>query len=399
MQRKWISLVAVMIVMALGAVGHSQFVNASDTSWIESEDEERLLRKFEDAAEAAGALGFYRDAASATLVVLVPASLAASFNLTKLGESPVPITIQRTSFDRAALDLVEERLTKFRDKLGPEGSVAFFFDPRSQRFEVVTTSPAADVLAAIGDSISLVSVQQGRVELASRFNDYSPFWGGSAIKYQGLTNEEFDCTSGFAMTNGTTKVLVTAAHCGPSNRTVLSPDNAREIGKTTFGRYCPTNSTGEYSNNADVQLISGKAYGNSIYVGNKTGSKAIVNHAAGDPAVGAVYGASGARTYEHSGLEVINLSGNIPNNACGVPGSVSNLITFAQIQGFQSACPLGEGDSGAPFFFKWAAPSVPEIGIRGMFIAESVPTSSGSVCFAMRYSKIQSVTGYWALTN
>ncbi len=397
MRRIYALVSATLVAIAVGIGGQSQAALAAGDNWIDTVDEERQLVEFQAKAEAAGALGFYHDEETASLVVLVPPTKRATFEVRALGPSPVRVVVKISKVESADLQLARDRLDTFARGLTRGESLSSWFNPRSERLEVSGSAAQDDVLDSMGSSRALVSYSPATVVQESRFNDFSPFWGGSALKYQGLTSEIFDCTSGFAMTNGSTEALVTAAHCGPVNYTVLSPDANRVIGTTLQGgRWCPTDPNGPPSNNADVQLITGKNYDNTIYIGNKTGGPGIVSLGAGDPAVGATYAVSGAKTYEHTGIKVLSLTGQINNDACGVPGSLSTLIVYAYVQGNESYCPTQGGDSGAPFYYRDNLTPT-HVGIRGMHIGRS--TATNSVCFAMRYNKIAGVSGRWALTN
>lgn len=365
--------------------------------------EERLLADVQAKAEASGAIGFYRNEATGALVILVPSVALRNFDVDSLGPAPIPLEVRATRIDPSDLKALNDRLTTLTATRAKGQSLAFWFDARAERVQVVTTIPTADVNAAVGKAMALAAIDPGAVTLQTRFNDYSPFWGGSALKYYNgstpQTNMSFDCTSGFGMVSGSTKVLVTAAHCGPINRTVKSPDMSRVIGTTwPDHRYCPIDPEIDTYDNADLQLIkmaSGNSVDDTIYVGGLSGTPADVEDAGADPVFGTNYAVSGAKTYEHTGLRVLSLTGSYGEDGCneGGDGYMTNLIVYGYQQGNQYICPTSGGDSGAPFYFKYTT-TPPRALIRGMHTGRINNSNGTSVCIAMRFTRIADVSGF-----
>jgi hypothetical protein len=374
---------AIVIVLAI-AVGYSPPTTDAtvDASWTLTREDERQLYEFEVRAEAAGALGFYRDEATATLVVLVPASRGADFQVGSLGPVPVPVIIKVSNLDPGAIQIALEKLQEI-GRRHPGLSMVYFFDAEREAIRVDASLEPGVLSTFLGDSWPLIEYHSGGFVPLSRFDDSSPFRGGAAIDIENWDDPYYDCTVGFTVVNGSgQKALVTAAHCGPINYTVLTPDNNRVVG-TTGPKWCQD--TGD-----DLMLIKGKNYGPYIYIGGQNGSTGSVYDAA-DPVVGSLYNYSGAATYEKASQTVLSLSGSGFSKICDQEGYLVNLIVFTRKYQLERDCQAINGDSGAPFYFKNSNFSPPRIHIRGMVIGRN---DEEDLCYAMRYSRIQQRTGY-----
>lgn len=348
----------------------------------DSLDDDQAVSDFEQKATSAGALGFYRDDATNALVVLVPAGMQTGFDVGALGTVAMPVIVKASRLDDATFAKVRGDLTAVPQALDQSGaSMGFYFDPRTEKFEVTTTFDSTELARALGDSWTYVDYHQGRVDEAGRFDDASPFKGGGAIDMTGLGG--YDCTSGFTVKNASgTRGLVTAAHCGPLGVTVYTPQHVN-IGQTTLHTCGPSPS------NADAMIISGKSYTNQIYVGYTQAGSTLTVTGASDPAAGFTYDYSGASTYEHDNQYVSSLTGSYwASNNCGTYW-VLNLIVWYTLS--TGNCDVRTGDSGGPFYYKSGSTTA---GIRGM-----VNAYSATACYGMRYTKISSLLGYSIFTG
>lgn len=342
--------------------------------------EEAQLAEFEAKAEAAGALGFYRDDQGGELVVVVPAGDAADFALRDLGEAPFPVKVQLSTVDARALAVAQDKLYALEGKqLTATDSMAFAFNPRLERIEVSTSLDAATLSDALGDSWNLIEYRKAGAGPSSRFNDLPPFWGGAAINFVNYRDPYYDCTSGFTVVNSAGKRgLVTAGHCGPVDWDVRTP--AGVLVGHTENKHCS-----QSPNNSDVQLIAGQSYGGKIYVGGLTGTGRLVTNA-GSPQVGFQYRMSGATTYESPNLTVTSLNGSWWADICGLTFWVLNLVVYRL--GASTPCPGDDGDSGGPLYLS----SADHVGIRGMYVAKDI--NGGPNCYAMNYNRISQLLGY-----
>ena len=153
---------------------------------------------------------------------------------------------------------------------------------------------------------------------------------------------------------------------------------------------------GPAPNNSDVSLITGQSYDPMIYIGNdRPGVRANV-HSAGDPAVGATYNFSGARTLGNSNQEVLNLEGEYWDNPCGVTHWVKHVIVFARFNGDPWHCDVQQGDSGGPLYFRWDTEPFDTVSIRGMVTGKNEESKR---CFAMKYTRIRDLLGYSIVTH
>lgn len=357
--------------------------------------DDQALAEYEQRAQAAGALGFWRDDAPLSLVVLVSKSQRPSFNLTDLGPAPVPVSVQYSDLDAAAILEATNRLLSFpEENPSAHGSLAFYFKPEIQKVEVITTFDPSVLFDYLGASGQLIDYQYGAPQPLTRAADAPPFWGGAKSHWAQDPIPSNYCTTSFTVRDsGGTRHLVEPAHCGPVGGTVKTWSGTYTVG--TYGnKHC---GNVVRLDNSDVQWISGQSYGSSIYVGDLTGSRADVVEA-GTPAVGAAYWYSGARTAEKSNQVVLSTEASIwwddANDWCN-PGDGGgwwqlHLISFQR----SGVCDTLPGDSGAPFYVRYAHTPYPQIGIRGMATAVD-----GNTCFGEKWPRISSLLGVSIATN
>lgn len=353
-------------------------------------EDDAPLVEFQAKAEAAGALGFYRDEKTGSLVVVAPAARTASFDLADLGSAPVPVRLEVSNIDPDALQHARDTLTSLPStQLDAGASIGFYFNARLQKLTVTTSVAEEELHKLVGDeSWRLIDYHHGDVVPANRTNDVAPFWGGAALNPPGGF-PDWDCTSGFTMKNASgTRGLLTAAHCALAGDVIRTPQGVTVGTAEDANRRCGAAPVGY---NADIQLLTGKTYDKSIYIGLGAGNRADVIEA-GDPAVGNKYKFSGMASFEQVDQEVVSLNGQWWAAAgwCGTTFWVLNQIVFNR----SGVCDVDKGDSGAPFYFTQAGNPVPTVRIRGM-----VDGKDAFGCYAMKYSKIHSLLGWSIYTG
>lgn len=367
---------ALLLAYQPGQVGAS----AADTTSLSPEESQ--LIPLEADAQAAGAIGFYRDRTSQALVVLTPPSAFSRVGAAVSG-SALPVVVKASSVDPAAIHLTLSKLDAIAsDKTFANQRTAYFFDP-SQELVTVDSSLSREVLSGLlGDLWPLVDYHAGGPVPAGRFNDAAPFWGAAAIDIENWGESGWDCTSGFTVINGSgSKAQVASGHCGAILHRVLTPQGVF-VGKIA-NKWCT-------ESNADVDIMTGGVYGGDIYVGGNPGTGIPVS-GAGDPAQGATYNFSGSSSFEKTQQVVLSTTAVANQQICDEPlGRITNLISFTQA-GPHNVCNVQLGDSGGPFYYKFNGPTTASI--RGIVIALS---QDGTICYALKYSTITSLTGYHA---
>jgi hypothetical protein len=354
--------------------------------WEATYEDDRPLVAFEERAEAAGALGFYRDDKTSTLVILVPSTRSDRFDLAELGQAPVPVAVKVSEVDSDAIEAARELLTAMPTKAFVAGeSMGFYFNPRLEKITITTSVDAQDLQEYLGELWQLIDYHHGEVATAGRFNDVAPFWGGAAFDVP-FGEPDWDCTTGFTLKNAAgTKGMLTAAHCALAGEVATTPNGAIVGTADPANRRCGAAPVGT---NSDLQLLTGKSYDNKIYVGGMYGTVAEVIEA-GDPAVGSTYKFSGAVSFEKTGQQVLSLNGQWWAAAgaswCGTTFWVLNQVVFTRA----GVCDVQSGDSGGPFYATQASNPVIDVRIRGMVVAKT-----GGECYAMKYSKIHTLLGW-----
>lgn len=378
--RIWAGLVAAILPM-VWPVGNALGGDSASPSSAEQTDE--AIAAYEEQARAAGALGFYTDQQTGSLVVLVPATGMDQFDTSMGGKPPIDVAVQPTSYDGRTLEMAREQLAVLVEN-NPHNSMAFGFDPRLGRLEVSSTLDLSLVSSTL-TAYPLIDYRAASVELAnSRQANTAPFWGGAG--YSDSPQIE-DCTTGMAVlqNGGTgTAALVTAGHCYSNGTSVYTPAGAK-VGNVS-------NRTCGYSTGNDMALIAGKTYAAQIFLGGANSSThgPVIN--AGNPAEGLYYyNFSGAASGEWGPYEVVNSDfqyWNDPTYYPNCPYWVNHVSAFRRLLygegGYYSWCDAQKGDSGAPFYYKYASNN---IGIRGMLTAFR---SDFQYCFAENWDRIAS---------
>jgi V8-like Glu-specific endopeptidase len=349
--------------------------SATEVGW---QDEAALLL-YEDRARAAGALGFYREAKTDSLVVVLPASRMTGF-ASNGPTAPGTVIILTTSFDGSDLEAARDRLIDLMTD-HPRDSMAFGFDPRSQRLSVTTTIEPLVVSAALGRYADLIAYHQGTIELLStRQADNSPFHGGAALAIS-QSDLRLQCTSAMkVLRNGGAgpAALLTAGHCYGNSAQIYSRSGARvgQINQRSCG-----GSTGN-----DMELIGEESYAARIYTGGINSAVLGGVIEAGNPAEGTYqYHYSGAASGEPvPAFEVTNSDFRlyVAESICGVHW-VTHISAFRRLKNGTSFCDALPGDSGSPFFYKDASNN---IRIRGMVFARH---GNSGYCYSENWSRIQ----------
>jgi len=213
----------------------------------------------------------------------------------------------------------------------PAESWAIFLDPRSDVIVVEGPSDDAlrDLLRDYGNKVEFRRVVS-EPHLATRFKDTQPYYGGSSFSGSGSS-----CTLGFSVrfTSGVA-AIVTAGHCWPMG---YSPANS--IGNhagPVVSRENPTSNQPSH----DTEVLSQKRYSGRIYVGLDAGAwKSVLG--AGNPVVNANYCVSGAKTFEHCGLEA---------DQVGISKFFSDDGVWVDDLTRTSPSRIDHGDSGGPFY-------------------------------------------------
>ena len=143
----------------------------------------------------------------------------------------VPVDIEPAEHTAAQLKAAALRVQK---ALVADSDAAFAISLPTDGSRVVIETEG-DVEQAKRVAVSSgVPVRVTRGEVArrkSRLSDSEPYWGGARI-----INPENNsaCTSGFAVTDGWTRYILTAGHCGRPGGRILTGDRSREIGRASL---------------------------------------------------------------------------------------------------------------------------------------------------------------------
>ncbi|MCA1675688.1 MAG: S1 family peptidase, partial [Actinobacteria bacterium] len=242
-----------------------------------------------------------------------------------------------------ALAAVQARIADHARANGNRQSFASFLDPATGKIVIETDAPADEVAKLAGAEAGLVEVRPGAVTDAySRKSDVAPFWGGAGVT---LTKGTPWCSTGFTVKKSTgVRFMTTAGHCFSNGANVVTENGGVAMGTVSDRGPLPP---------YDMELIGGKSYGASIYLGGVDSSSSGPVVAAADPVVNFNgYCHSGRTTGEQCGHTVTSVTAQV----CTQTGCKSPVIAFTG-----GVLPQG-GDSGSPFYYK----SGTNIHIRGL---------------------------------
>jgi len=334
-----------------------------------ADDSEATLSAVQEIVDQSGALGYYVDSTSATVVVVVSDS----------GESTLEaadLAALLTQFRLESRPITNADIAAILHELGSDGSRPVTKEPYGAYFDpslgqvVIEASDPPDVFAAVVDKypgkvIYREGVGGGR---DSRSSDASPHKGGAKIVHVPTGT---NCTSGFTVKTFGIVRMVTAGHCYANlNMPIVSPGNGSSFGQVVARAPFPAR---------DLELLGGATYIGRIYVGDLTG--AVVNViGAGNPVVGAQgYCVSGSWTAEHCGQTVTSLNGQL----CDQAGCTNGLVVYS------GGGLTGGGDSGAPFYL----PTPNGVLIRGVHIGRI------NSMYAEKWSRLQDLWGALIVTS
>ena len=324
-------------------------------------------------ANANNALGSYYDAARGTHVVVTSKG-------SKLTEATVDkavgadARVVRRSITKAHVDTIQDRLSKRAWSAAAKNyNYASGLDLKTGKMVLKTNAPASVTAPLTQDYPGLIDQQADTIrDNFSRRADTSPFWGGSSIKSGGGV-----CSSGFVVQKGGQRFLTTAGHCFAVGANVLTTDGNLSVGSVVQrGPFLPWP-----FQSFDMELIGGKSYGSSIFVGGTNSSTGKHVSGAGDPVVGfSQYCRSGQTSGEQCGQTVQSVNAQV----CTQTGCKSPVISYTG--------PVSQpGDSGAPFYVYCGDGA--NVFIRGMNIAVG-----GSTSYAEKWSRISSNLGVSIVT-
>ena len=324
-------------------------------------------------AKANDALGSYYDAARKEQVVVTSAG-------SKLTEASVDravgakARVVRRSITKATVDTIQDRVGKRAwSPAAKNYNYASWLDLKTGKIVLKTNAPASVTAPLTNDYPGVIDQQADTIrDNFSRRADVPSFWGGSSIKSGGSV-----CSSGFVVQKGGQRFLTTAGHCFPVGANVLTTDGNLSVGSVVQrGPFLPWP-----FQSFDMELIGGKSYGSSIFVGGTNSSSGKHVSGAGDPVVGFTqYCRSGQTSGEQCGQTVQSVNAQV----CTQTGCKSPVISYTG--------PVSQpGDSGAPFYVYSVDGA--NVFIRGMNVASGATTS-----FAEKWSRISSNLGVSIVT-
>lgn len=254
----------------------------------------------------------------------------------------------------AAKEAIQARVREFVSTRDTAHSFASFADPTTDKVVLSTDAPREVVAELVGSYGDLVHhTEEPVLDSNTRKYDTEPFWGGAGVKYP----QAAPCTTGYAVRNAALKeFMVTAGHCFFNGQGVWVENTAGfVVGNDAYvgvvsGKALPTH---------DMALIGGQDYDGHIYVGGVNSSLGLPVTAAADPAKDVwTYCHSGRTTGEKCGHGVVDLAAEVCNTSgCKKP-----------VAAYKGGTLHDGGDSGGPFFSKFADNSV---AIRGHVIART----------------------------
>src|SRR5215203_349517 len=321
-----------------------------------------------------GALGAYYDQARGAHVVVVgtKSALTEAAVDKAVGDSA---RLERRSISKATVDAIQDKVAKRAfSAAAAKYNYASYLDLQTGKVVLNTNAPDAVTAPLEQQYPGLIEQHDEAVrDTFDRKSDVPAFWGGSSIKSGGAV-----CSSGFVVKKPTgQRFLTTAGHCFGVGANVLTTNGNLSVGNVTQrGPFLPWP-----FQSFDMELIGGKSYGSSIFVGGTLSSTGKHVNGAGDPVVGFTnYCRSGQTSGEQCGETVTSVNAPV----CTQTGCKSPVISYTG--------PVSQpGDSGAPFYVYSGDGS--QVFIRGMNVA-----SGGATSYAEKWSRISSNLGVTIVT-
>lgn len=297
------------------------------------------------------------------------------------GHKPVPPAA------RAALTKLLNRIGDYVAESGTTYTFGGYLDEATGRIVLGTDAPE-NVLSQLTDfsgepesevrAIRNMLVSRSTFELNSRLDDAPPFSGGGGIR----TEDDFGCTSGYAVQRGGIRLMVTAGHCENDGAPITT-----QTGSLRFYGLVQ-----DQRADLDTELISGEFYHGKIFTGGVDSDTTI-------PVFGAVdagpfdpvddYCFSGASAGEHCGHTVRSNFGFECGDFFG--GCLTGLTTYAGGRLPQ------DGDSGAPFYSKIGGGAF----IHGHHSGQQDfrPIGLGRVAYAVPWTRVSDAYGVDIVTE
>jgi hypothetical protein len=322
-------------------------------------------------AASHSALGAYYDVARGQQVVVTGAGTSIS-DATVDAAVGAPARVERRSISKATVDAIQDTVSKRSfSPQAPNYNYASYLDLKTGKVVLKTDAPASVTAPLTRQFAGLIDQQHEAVrDTFDRRNDVAPFWGGSSIKSGGAV-----CSSGFVVQKNGLRYLTTAGHCFAVGANVTTTDGNLSVGSVVQrGPFLPWP-----FQSYDMELIGGKSYGSSIFVGGTSSSTGRHVAGAADPVVGFTqYCRSGQTSGEQCGQTVTSVNAQV----CTQTGCKSPVISYTG--------PVSQpGDSGAPFYVYGGT----DVHVRGLNIA-----SGGNTSYAEKWSRISSNLGVSIVT-
>jgi hypothetical protein len=270
------------------------------------------------------------------------------------------VTFAETRRSLASLELIHETVLQHAMDFQKQGIDLVDFWPDIQsgqeilRIVGLTNWESTKVLSTIDlDGMRLEGASHGVAATASRDNDTSPYNGGDAIATH---NPESGCSSGFGISVGSDKKLLTAGHCSPVGAVVTNdhcefPNDVEtcDIGSDANMGTIERRSAGQ--NSLDTELIDVGQSSDLIWRGQTTPISATVYGYTNNPG-GSYVCNSGAYSYEVCNIQV--QSGNHCIYLLYNEGTNPPVYYYSchQTYGLNPAGNVAnqEGDSGGPIY-------------------------------------------------
>lgn len=337
---------------------------------------ESMVGSLERQASEDGALGFYTDLATSEFVIVIPASLAATFIVPPTA-IPQRIRVESRDIERSDIALASSTLSELFTNQNPRWThLGYYFDPSTGVVEAAGNLEPSIVVPLLGKASRFIHYSQAAGPVATtKYADYAPFWGGDELYAGGAT-----CTAGFAVHDATNGYMVTAAHCYQAGAHVYSPGSNYEIGQVVKW-------LAFLNADSDLALLGNKTYDGYIYTGGLNDSTAQHVKGSGDPSTGLyAYCYSPYSRVEQCNYAVITLDSTqcFSDSSGNYLGCANNVMVFKNASG--SAQPVA-GDSGSPFYIYGSG----GVYARGIVNAGSNPPC-GSSCqgYGFRWSIVSS---------
>ena len=317
--------VILVLTMAPSSLAAGGKVSWSDAGSPEADQIEAATVALQDAVDAAGGLGIYKDGTG--WVVAKPASGAPQLTAGSLSTFGIPVSVDVKKVDKATVDQVIADLESMHGKV--DGDFGFGYDPATGKV-ILQSSADESAFSAIEKAYpGLIDFHRGEFGLAANWtNDAPPHWGGAWIQGGGWA-----CTSGYTIVDQYgNKYMTTAGHCFEDN----TMTNMGQVLRTTNNHPYPY---------YDVEIVFGHTYAGYVYDTSSTGRK-VKNGT--NPGVGNMYCVTGRAEGFQCNWTVQRLNETICYT--NEPFCYHGLAGMTRPGG----APVQGGDSGGPLWYKYS---------------------------------------------